>query len=92
VNGIAPGPIEGTEGMERLKDPNSKDSNLLLEYIPLGRLGLKEEIAGAVLFLVSDIAKYITGHTIVVDGGQVLTVPNFSVLYADYRKMWKAKL
>lgn len=91
MNGIAPGPIEGTEGMERLKDPNAKE-DALAEYLPLGRLGLREEIAAALLFLVSDVAKYITGHTIVVDGGQVLTTPNFSILYPDYRKFWKAKL
>ena len=91
MNGIAPGPIEGTEGMDRLKDPKGKQEDMN-DYIPLGRMGLREEIAAAVLFLVSDAANYITGHTIVVDGGQVLTTPNFSVLYPDYRKFWKSKL
>lgn len=88
---MAPGPIEGTEGMDRLKDPNAK-TNDFNEFIPLGRIGLREEIASAVLFLVSDVANYITGHTLVVDGGQVLTTPNFPILYPEYRKMWRAKL
>lgn len=91
MNGIAPGPIEGTEGMDRLKDPSS-DSTNFVEFIPLGRAGLREEIASAVLYLVSDAAKYITGHTLVVDGGQVLTTPNFSILYPKYREFWRAKL
>ena len=77
--------------MERLKDPNAKETDFV-EYIPLGRVGLRQEIAATVLFLVSDAAGYITGQTIVVDGGQVLTTPNFSILYPDYRKYWRAKL
>ena len=39
---------------------------------PLGRLGTPEDVANAVLFLASDEAAYITGTTIVVDGGQIL--------------------
>jgi NAD(P)-dependent dehydrogenase (short-subunit alcohol dehydrogenase family) len=77
--------------MDRLKDPKTS-VEFLNEFIPLGRAGVGEEMAAAVLFLVSDAACYITGQTIVVDGGQVLTVPNLSVLSADYRKYWKAKL
>ncbi|MNP82011.1 3-oxoacyl-[acyl-carrier-protein] reductase FabG [compost metagenome] len=40
--------------------------------VPLGRLGTAEDIAGAMLFLASDLAAYITGQTIVVDGGSTL--------------------
>ena len=40
--------------------------------IPLGRLGTPRDVANAVLFLASDDADYITGTTIVVDGGQTL--------------------
>lgn len=89
MNGVAPGPIEGTEGMERLKDPSKKSNEGMLDFIPIARLGKPEDIANAVLFLVSDAASYITGQTLVVDGGQVLTAPNFSILYDDYRKIWK---
>jgi NAD(P)-dependent dehydrogenase (short-subunit alcohol dehydrogenase family) len=37
--------------------------------VPLGRFGTSEEVADTVLFLVSDFARYITGETIVIDGG-----------------------
>ena len=42
------------------------------EAVPLGRLGTPRDIANAFLFLASDEADYITGTTIVVDGGQIL--------------------
>ena len=41
--------------------------------IPLGRAGQPEEIARAAVFLVSDDASYITGHTLVADGGLTIT-------------------
>jgi 3-oxoacyl-[acyl-carrier protein] reductase len=42
------------------------------EVIPMGRLGDPEDIGHAMAFLASDEAKFITGQTIVVDGGQIL--------------------
>jgi 3-oxoacyl-[acyl-carrier protein] reductase len=44
----------------------------LLEQIALGRLGRPEDVAGAVLFLASDLAGYVTGQVVVVDGGMVI--------------------
>ncbi|HEY8563667.1 MAG TPA: SDR family oxidoreductase [Pyrinomonadaceae bacterium] len=70
VNGIAPGPIEDTEGMKRLLLPELKDK--LVKKIPLQRFGRIADIENAALFLVSDAASYINGVTLVVDGGSWL--------------------
>ena len=41
----------------------------ILADCPLGRVGLPEDVAGATLFLLSDLAKFVTGTTMTVDGG-----------------------
>ena len=68
VNAVAPGFID-TE-MTRVLDETVK--NRLIEQIPLARLGLPEDIAQTVAFLVSDRASYITGQVINVNGGMLM--------------------
>jgi glucose 1-dehydrogenase len=67
VNNIAPGAIETPINRKLLEDP--KLLNPLLENIPLRRLGRGSDVAGVAAFLASADADYITGTTIVVDGG-----------------------
>ena len=68
VNAIAPGYIDTdmTRGLpEELKQK-------MLATVPLGRMGLPQDIANAVKFLVSDDASYITGHVLAVNGGMYM--------------------
>lgn len=69
VNGIEPGNIL-TAGMKQHRSAAFIRS--MEEAVPLGRLGTPRDIANAALFLASDEASYITGTTIIVDGGQTL--------------------
>lgn len=69
VNGVEPGMIR-TPAMDNLGDPEL--SARIAAAVPLGRLGEPDDIAGAMLFLASDKARYITGQTIIVDGGATL--------------------
>ena len=68
ANCIAPGYIE-TDMTSNLPDAAKAT---LLEDIALGRLGRPEDVANAALFLASDLAAYITGQVLVVDGGMVI--------------------
>ena len=67
INSIAPGAIETPINAKLLSDPAKL--NALLENIPLKRVGKPGDVAGAAVFLASSDADYITGTTIVVDGG-----------------------
>ncbi|MBA3520146.1 MAG: SDR family oxidoreductase [Rhizobiales bacterium] len=69
VNGVEPGNIL-TEGMRQHRSPEFIRG--MEESVPLGRLGTPRDVANAVLYLASDDAEYVTGTTIVVDGGQTL--------------------
>ena len=68
VNSIAPGFIE-TNMTAELSDDRKED---ILRSISLGRLGKPDDIAGAVCFLASDKASYITGQTIHINGGMLM--------------------
>jgi 3-oxoacyl-[acyl-carrier protein] reductase len=73
VNGLAPGSIEFEGGVwDRRKKEGSPIYSAVLRSIPFGRLGHPEEVANVALFLASPLASWVTGQTIVVDGGQLL--------------------
>lgn len=68
VNAVAPGFID--TDMTRALPEAARET--LRKLIPLGRLGAAEDVANAVLFLSSDLASYMTGQVVVVDGGMVM--------------------
>jgi len=73
VNCVAPGSIEfpgGVWDQRRASDPTLYER--IRSGIPFGRLGTVSEVADVVLFLASDAARWVTGQTISVDGGQLL--------------------
>ncbi|MGD9537051.1 MAG: SDR family NAD(P)-dependent oxidoreductase [Alphaproteobacteria bacterium] len=69
VNGVEPGMID-TEGLRAAMGPALIAE--LVKIMPIGRFGSVEDVAYAMAFLASDEAQFITGQTIVVDGGQTL--------------------
>jgi NAD(P)-dependent dehydrogenase (short-subunit alcohol dehydrogenase family) len=85
VNAIAPGSIitDRYQGAPELNERRAK-------AIPLGRLGQQTEIAKAVLFLASDLASYVTGHTLIVDGGITCRSANPGPQGGEDRASWEA--
>jgi len=72
VNAVAPGTIDTPAAAgSSAADTFGRSGRL----IPLGRRGVPEDVAGAVLFLASDLGGYVTGHVLVVDGGASLRFP-----------------
>jgi len=69
-NVIAPGPIAGTVGMDRLSSQDTKANEAAIRRIPLQRMGVVGDIANAAVWLFSNAANWITGQVIVVDGGE----------------------
>ena len=67
VNSVAPGPTD-TVLLTRFTGTPEKKAYVMAE-VPMGRLGLSEELANAIVFIASDEASYITGHILNVDGG-----------------------
>lgn len=77
VNGIAPGSIltEGAQAATAGMDPalQQQAAAQFTQRIPLQRVGVPDDIATVALFLASEMSRYMTGHTIVVDGGYLLS-------------------
>ena len=68
VNAVAPGPTD-TGLLDRFTGTSAKKA-VLATTVPMGRLGLSEDVAKAIVFLASDETSFITGHILSVDGGK----------------------
>jgi NAD(P)-dependent dehydrogenase (short-subunit alcohol dehydrogenase family) len=71
INAVAPGIID-TSMIQRFSGGTPEGRQAMISQEPVGRMGKPEEIASAVLWLCSDAASFVTGHTMVVDGGQTV--------------------
>lgn len=67
INAVGPGPIE----TPLLEKGTSGDPHSYASFVPMGRIGQPQEVAKAVVWLCSDEASFVTGHTLPVDGGVV---------------------
>jgi 3-oxoacyl-[acyl-carrier protein] reductase len=67
VNAVAPGPVQTALNERTPEQVRAREAGL-----PLGRIGQPEDIAGAIVFLASDLASWITGHVLQVNGGEFL--------------------
>jgi len=70
VNALCPGPIQTDMLAPLIADPKYREKTI--RGIPMRRLGVPEDVAGVVAFLASDEASFITGNTIVIDGGMTV--------------------
>lgn len=74
INNISPGAIVTEHTKEKFSDPETRDETL--EMIPARKIGEAQDVANVVLFLASDLASYVHGTTIYVDGGMT-NYPSF---------------
>lgn len=81
VNGVAPGVVDTP--IAALVVHNPELAPQYLKTMPLGRFGQPEDIANAVSWLASEQSSYVTGHTLVLDGGQTLGIPGELTELAD---------
>lgn len=72
VNSVHPGFIDSRMLTDIVHNLGAPDTDTLVPVVPLGRLGTVDEVANAVAFLASDDSSYMTGHSLVVDGGKTV--------------------
>lgn len=77
VNAVAPGPFQTKGAWARLV-PDSMIEKMMVKQNPSKRLGKHEELANLAIFLMSDLAPYITGESVVIDGGESLKAGQFN--------------
>ena len=76
VNVVAPGNVyfEGGSWDQKIKKDKNRVDNIIQETVPMNRFASPKEISDSIVFLCSDRASFITGSTLVVDGGQTFGV------------------
>jgi len=72
VNAVAPGFIRTNQSLDSVNSGGEEGMRKSVSYVPLRRIGQAEDVAGVILFLCSDAARYVTGQVLLVDGGLTL--------------------
>jgi NAD(P)-dependent dehydrogenase (short-subunit alcohol dehydrogenase family) len=78
VNAVSPGPIDTAQFHANVGGPGSERYRRVLEALPAGRMGQAQDVAAAVVWLLSDASAFVVGHELVVDGGitaEAIAVP-----------------
>jgi NAD(P)-dependent dehydrogenase (short-subunit alcohol dehydrogenase family) len=88
VNCVAPGYVL-TQALRELFEVGKLDKDMLLKGIPLRKISTPEDVAYAVVFLASEKASFLTGHVIVIDGGQTSSGAAWQTLPSKLQKMGK---
>lgn len=83
VNSIAPGPFP-TEGAWSRLMPTKELQEMYIKRVALGRVGKHEELANLAVFLMSDMAGYITGECVTIDGGERLAGGEFNLFVSGF--------
>ncbi len=68
INAVSPGPTR-TEMFDGAVNGNQEMEDAIIDWVPLGRIGLSQDVANAVSYIASDKASFMTGHSMVIDGG-----------------------
>ncbi|AOW21956.1 SDR family oxidoreductase [Urechidicola croceus] len=88
-NAIAPGPFPTKGAWDRLLPGNLKDKFDMAKKVPLGRVGVHQELANLAAYLMSDFSAYINGEVITIDGGEWLKgAGEFNMLEEIPEEMW----
>lgn len=84
-NVVTPGPIAGTEGMERLGSKDDENAGSAFKRVPLQRYGTVKEIADGTVYIFSDAGNYVNGEVLVIDGASWRSPSSLGGLqYPDY--------
>jgi NAD(P)-dependent dehydrogenase (short-subunit alcohol dehydrogenase family) len=83
VNSIAPGPFP-TEGAWSRLMPTKELQDMYIKRVALGRVGKHEELANLAVFIMSDLAAYITGECVTIDGGERLAGGEFNLFVTAF--------
>lgn len=88
-NAIAPGPFPTKGAWDRLLPGNLKDKFDMAKKVPVGRVGVHQELANIAAYLMSDYSAYVNGEVITIDGGEWLKgAGEFNMLEEISEEMW----